>query len=111
MSKLLPIGTTLYTIEESIADRWFSDEPYHFEIVSGEISRINVGGYKEYVVHLTNRLGRKSNLRFMKTSNLGKNFFLTYEEAVEFAEVETARYERVWHVECMRPWRRKNDYC
>lgn len=107
MAKLLPIGTTLYTIEESIADRWFSDQPYHFEIVSGQISRINVGGYKEYVVPTVNRLGRKSLLRFLKTSNIGKSFFLTYEEAVELAETETARYEKAWHVECMRPWREK----
>ena len=109
MNKLLPIGTTIYTIEESMTDRWFSDMPYHFEIVSGKISRINVGGYKEYVVHTENRLGRKSNLRYLKTSDLGRNFFLTYEECVEFAERETADYERRWKTECMKPWRGTHD--
>ena len=36
---------------------------------------------------------------------IGRNFFLTYEECVEFAERETADYERRWKTECMKPWR------
>lgn len=104
MNKLLPIGTTLYTIEESISDRWFAGHPYHFEIVSGQISRINVGGYKEYVVPTMNRLGRKSNLLFLKTTNLGKSFFTDYRECVDFAERTTADYEKRWREPLCRPW-------
>ena len=104
MSKLLDIGTTIYTVEESITDRWFSGQPYHFEIVSGKISRINHGGYKEYVVPTVNRLGQKSNLRYLKTSDLGKSFFLSYRECIELAERVTADYERRWGEPVSRPW-------
>ena len=104
MSKLLDIGTTIYTVEESIVDRWFYDEPYHFEIVSGQISRIIHGGYKQYVVQAVNRLGRKSNLLYLKTSNLGKSFFLTLEECEAFAEKATQDYERRWKETLCRPW-------
>ena len=103
--KLLDIGTTIYTLEESIADRWFSGIPYHFEIVHGKIERINIGGYKEYVVHTVNRLGHHSLLRYLKTSQLGKEFFLTYDEAVQAAEKASDVYEARWHETLMRPWR------
>lgn len=107
--KLLPIGNTLYTVEESICDRWFSGQPYHYEIIHGEISRINEGGYKEYVVQAVNRLGRKSNLLYLKTSNLGRSFFLTEQEAVEMAERMTDRHEKTWREKLLRPWRENEE--
>ena len=109
--KLLNIGTTIYTLEESIADRWFSGIPYHFEIVHGKIERINIGGYKQYVVPTINRLGRQTSLIYAKTSEIGKSFWLTYQEAVEAAEKATDSYEKRWGRICkglvpmMRPWR------
>lgn len=111
--KLLPLGTTLYMLEESITDRWFHVIPYHYEIVSGEISRINHGGFNEYVVQTCNRLGHKSCLRFIKTSDVGKrSAWLTYAEAVEAAEKATDRYEQVWgkylEEKVMMPWRDEN---
>lgn len=109
MSKLLEIGTELYFLEESIADRWFCHDPYHYEITHGTISRINIGGYKEYVVQMVNRLGRKSDLRYAKTSQLGKSFWLTYQEAVEAAEKATDEHEKRWRETLMRPWRTKNE--
>lgn len=107
MSKLLPIGTTIYTVEESISDRWFSEIPFHYEVVSGEITRINKGGYSEYVVQSINRLGRQSNLLYLKTSNLGKSFFTDKVGAVELAEKVTDEYEKKWRETLIRPWRDK----
>ena len=111
MSRLLDIGMELYFIEESITDRWFSGDPYHYEITHGKITRINVGGYKQYVVPTINRLGRQTSLMYAKTSELGKTFWLTYQEAVDAAEKATENYEKRWGRICrdlvpmMRPWR------
>ena len=110
MAKLLDTGTELWTVEESISDRWFSGKPYHYEVVHGRIGRINHGGYNEYVVQSVNRLEQKSNLLYLKTSGLGKSFFLTEAEAVELAEEVTDDYERRWaclmgYPPLLRPWR------
>ena len=115
MAKLLDIGTELFFLEESKTDRWFSRDPYHFEVTHGTITRINAGGYKEYVVPTINRLGRQTSLIYAKTSELGKTFWMTYEEAVEAAEKATENYETRWGRICkdlvpmMRPWREDEE--
>ena len=113
MGKLLPIGTRIYTVIESISDRWFSDDPFHYEVVSGEVKETIRGGYTQYVVQAVNRLGHKSNLLYLKTTNLGKTFFLDRASAVDLAEKVSDYYERQWHgitgETLMRPWRDEDE--
>lgn len=109
MSKLLPIGTKVYLLEESISDRWFTDTPYHFEIVYGVVDQIIVGNFKQYQISTMNRLAQKSNLRFKRTTDLGLAFWLTYDEAVQAAEWASDVYEKTWakmmKEPLLRPWR------
>lgn len=110
--KRLPIGTKVYMIIESLSDRSFWDEPYHYEIISGEIKEYNrAGRYDEYVVLTRNRLGLSSCMEYPDCKDLGKSFFLTYEEAVDAADRATDQYERTWHrmlkepTQLQRPWK------
>ena len=113
--KHLPPGTTLYFVIESIADRAFSGEPYHYEIISGEIRETHTfdgSRSDEYVVPTRNRLGRGSCLEYPLCSNVGKTCFLTLEEAIAAAEEITAGYEKTWGwalkgQPLMRPWKEK----
>lgn len=108
-NRLLDIGTTIYTIEESMTDRWFSHTPYHYEIVHGKINRINRGGFTEYVVQTYNRLGKTANLRYLQTSRLRNTFWLTEAEAIEAAERMTTAYEKHVKERLMRPWRKNEE--
>lgn len=109
--KRLPIGTKVYMIIESLADRSFFGEPYHYEITSGEIAehRDWIGRNDEYRVPTKNRLGLGSCLEYPLCKDLGNSFFLTYEEAVDAADRATDQYERTWHwmlkEPLQRPWR------
>lgn len=112
--KYLPPGAALYFVIESIADRSFSGEPYHYEIISGEIRETHIfdgSRSDEYVVPTRNRLGRGSCLEYPLCSNVGKSCFLTFEEAVKAAEEITAGYENTWSwalkEPLLRPWKEK----
>ena len=110
MGKMLPVGTKVWTVEESLSDRWYADMPYHFEVVSGFIDRVIVGGYKQYVVPTVDRKGRQSNLLYLKSADLGKSFFLTETEAIEYAEKLTDQEEKKSYnrgKQMLRPWRKE----
>lgn len=83
--------------------------PFHFEVVSGFIDRVIVGGYKQYVVPTVDRKGRQSNLLYLKSADLGKSFFLTEAEAIEYAERLTDQEEKKSYNRgktLLRPWRK-----
>lgn len=111
--KLLPIGTTVYLLIESFTDHSFSDQPFHYEIVTGEVKGYICGGFTQYRVPTKNRLGRTSNLKFPRTTDLGKSMFLAMGEAVAFAERQTDEHEskcsRFVKEPLLRPWRENND--
>lgn len=110
--KYLEKGTKLYFVIESLSDRAFSADPYHFEITSGEIDdihRFEGSRADEYRVLTQNRKGRSSVLEYPRCKDIGKSFFLTFEEAAEAAEKATANYEKIWgwaiKEPLLRPWR------
>lgn len=110
--KHLEKGTKLYFVIESLSDRTFSGELYHFEITSGEITDIrHFEGSRadEYRVPTQNRKGRPSVLEYPRCKDFGKSFFLTFEEAAEAAEKMTDEYEKIWawsnEKPLARPWR------
>lgn len=108
----LKTGTKLFFIIESLCDRAFSGEPYHYEITQGEISDVLHFEWHrddEYRVPTKNRLGRGSCLEYPRCKDIGKSFFLTFEEAAEAAEKATDQYEKTWDwaikEPLKRPWR------
>ena len=110
--KHLEKGTKLYFVIESLSDRTFRGEPYHFEIISGEINDIrHFEGSRadEYRVPTQNRMCRPSVLEYPRCKDFGKSFFMTFEEAAEAAEKATANYEKIWgwaiKQPLIRPWR------
>lgn len=107
-------GTTVYFVIENLCDYHMSTEPYHYEIISGQIRDVNIwpgSRNDEYVVPTKNRLGRGSCLEYPLCKDLGKSFFLTYEEAAAAADKATDDYERRWSImneePLRRPWRSK----
>ena len=112
-NKLLPKGTKLYLLEESMTDRWFSDDPYHFEIVTGEITNCIKGGFVEYRIRTINRLGHDAGLRYIRAASVGVSAFTDFESAVEYAERRTNYHERKYGYgmkePMMRPWRENSD--
>lgn len=77
MRTYLPIGAEVWTVIESLADRWFSGEPFHYEVVRGKVVGIFRGGYTEYQVSTTNRKGHNSILLYLRTGMYGKTYFGT----------------------------------
>ena len=115
MKKLEP-GTTLYFLIESIADRSFSGQPYHYEITSGKIEKINEfegSRADEYMVPTQNRYGRTSCLEYPMCKNVGKTCWLTYDEAAAAADRATDRHESIWgwslKKPMIRPWKEGNQ--
>ena len=114
--KYLPQGTKLYFVIESIADRAFSGEPYHYEIISGEIRETHIfdgSRNNEYVVQTRNRLGLSSCLEYPRCASVGKTCFLTFKEAAAAADEATDKYEKTWGMmirePLARPWRERQD--
>lgn len=110
--KRLPIGTKLYLLEESTTDRWFSDQPYHYEIVTGEILEYIRGGFIEYKVRLKNRLGHDAGLKFIRAASVGVSAFTDMQSAIEYAERRTYHHEKLFaycmDLPMMRPWREED---
>ena len=110
----LPVGTKLYFVIESICDRNLAGGGYHFEIISGRIDAVH--GFDnsrraEYRVSTVNRFGHSSCLEYPRCENLGKSFWLAYDEAVLTAEKLSDDYERRFgyglRQPLERPWRKK----
>ena len=112
MKEALTPGITLYFVIENLADSSLNREPYHYEIVSGEISEIRRFANrrkKEYVVQTFNRMGRRSVLKHVMADRIGKEAFLSLDEAEEEAERATENHEQAWwwavKNPLARPWR------
>ena len=102
----LPVGSEIWTVIESLSDRWFSGEPFHYEVVRGKVVGIFLGGYTEYQVSTTNRKGHNSILMYLRTGMYGKTYFGTEQEAIALAEKKTSALEKIWGKQLPRPWRK-----